>query len=178
MKRLFFALDLNDTDKHTITLWREQHLSLTAKPVKSENLHITLAFLGMVEPEQQQTLMEFCDQQFLPQTSQPKKHFNIDCNQLALFKKAKALYLGCQHFPKPLIKLATLLSQQAIELGIIQESRQYHPHITIYRKAKSLPDNSKCQLDLTINSFSLYHSKSTPDGVSYIPLKTWSLVQK
>ncbi len=178
MKRLFFALDVNNSDKEAIALWRKQHLSLAAKPVNSENFHITLAFLGMIDDEQQQMLIDFCDQQFLPFTSPTEKQFTIHCDLLGLFKKAKVLYLGCQHFPEPLIALADLLSQQAMNSGIAQEHRPYHPHVTIFRKAKLLAKNLQPQLNLSINSFSLYHSQPTPDGVNYIPLKTWSLVQR
>ena len=67
------------------------------------------------------------------------------------------------------------------EQGLAVEPRPYRPHITLLRKASS-PANQDlatalapppAPLTLPVNEFALYESRSTPDGVRYLPLASW-----
>lgn len=171
MKRLFFALDLKTDDKQAIALWRDKH-PITAKPVQPENFHITLAFLGQVTSDIEKALINH-----LSQINKPKiaTEFVLKITKLAHFKKPQVLYLGFDHFPDELKSLAKALRQLAIAHDIKQESRHYLPHITIFRKVKTLPQfNLPAQL-INVSSFSLYHSESTEAGVQYHPLVSWPI---
>lgn len=177
MNRLFFALDISSTVKEHIAKWRESHVKLDAKPIKKENFHITLAFLGEVDLKQQAHLIENSHhywQQHFYNNNQP---FTLFIQHLDLFKKPQVLYLAFDSFPNRLIRLAEFLKKAAQQQGIEQEERSYLPHISIYRKAKVAPLEIALNLTLDCTSFSLYHSQSTANGVTYTPVKTWSLVQ-
>lgn len=172
MPRLFFALDITPQDKAKIAQWRAQYLSLPFKAINSDNFHITLAFLGNINIQQQQALTLFADQ-IATHLSIKEKSLLLD--HCGLFKKPQVLYLGISQPPLWLISLANSLSQQAVKLAIFQEKRNYCPHLSLYRKAKNLPYHSINSFSITLNTFSLYLSSSTPDGVRYKALKTWSL---
>jgi len=185
MKRLFFALDINQKDKHAIALFRQQNLSTLpsiGKPINENNFHITLAFLGMTDSTQQDKLLRFCDEHFQPfsknRTQTTLSPIPVTVNTLGLFQKPKVLYLGFSSFDHTLIGIAKQLNQQAKKLAIFQEERAYLPHISLYRKSKTLPNISPSEISLNLASFSLYHSQSTSYGVMYSSLKTWSLVKK
>ncbi len=176
MNRLFFAIDISPSDKEKLAHWRQQILtSFHAKPVYKDNFHITLAFLGGVNTKQQHQLVEFCDQ--LISTSSNATQYSVNFDRLELFNKAKVLCLGCQHFPDALCQLADALSKQAQMLNIFQEHRQYHPHISLYRKSTYRPDIENFTLTVKLSHFSLYLSQSTPAGVIYTPIKTWRLTK-
>lgn len=191
MKRLFFALDISDKDKKTIIQWRQKHLDNIMPinhPVAEGNLHITLAFLGTVNQNQQEVFTEYCDEIFHPIIPEYNNElsantsFELSLNTLQLFKKPKVLHLSFNSFPKPLTSLAENLSAKAKQQGLFQESRSYCPHVSIARKVKELTVNPSLNMSLNIplkvTSFSLYHSQSTPQGVVYLPQNTWSLVPK
>ncbi|WP_286234528.1 RNA 2',3'-cyclic phosphodiesterase [Thalassotalea sediminis] len=174
MKRMFFALDISNSDKQYLAKWRQQIL-LNAKPVSQENFHITLSFLGMLSDLQIEQLITFVDAQNLLSKQAP---FEICATQLGLFKKPQVLYLAFQNFPKPLSRLAYNLSHQASIMGITQHHPSFLPHITLFRKAKEIPQQQTksegVSIMLTISQFSLYHSYSTNEGVRYKPIRTWS----
>ena len=172
--RLFFALDINSNDKQSIACWQNSLNDQSLALVSADNLHITLSFLGQISSAQQHQLTSFVDQQLMPVDVASKQRLTI--NHLSLFNKPKVLYLGLADTPHWLLILAEKLKQQALSLGIFQESRTYCPHITVARKAKVLPNVAPLTLTLTVNSFSLYQSLSTPTGVIYQPIKTWPLV--
>ena len=187
MKRLFFALDICEADKRSIFEWRKKHLDTFIpinSPVSENNLHITLAFLGMVNLKQQKVFIKYCDDMFHSTSSDHVKAlasispFHLALNQLQLFKRPKVLYLGFNTFPDTLVSLAENLSEKAIKLGLFQADRSYYPHISIARKVKELTINTQLNIPLKVTNFSLYHSQSTVKGVVYSPLNTWSLVLK
>ncbi|MEW6990371.1 RNA 2',3'-cyclic phosphodiesterase [Colwelliaceae bacterium 6441] len=181
MKRLFFALDINAKDRHIIREWREQQIQTTfplTKPVDEENLHITLAFLGAVSDEQQLAFSDFCDQNFSSYEQEKSRYFTLHLTHLKLFNKPKVLYLGFEHFPLPLLSIAETLTKEAKNHGLFQEERDYCPHVSIAHHVKELPSQKSISIPIKVNSFSLYHSQSSPAGVKYNPIHSWSLLKK
>jgi len=175
MSRLFFALDISTTDKNLIDEYRERCIFTDFKPVSKNNLHITLCFLGAVSTLQQQVLITKAN--VLAKTLYPIAPHQLLLNKLSLFKKPKIIYLTSNHTPKWLLTLASELSSCAKDLTLFQENRPYLAHISIYRKASFLPKvNPSPQLNITIESFSLYQSTSTDNGVAYQKIKTWVLL--
>jgi 2'-5' RNA ligase len=171
-KRLFFALDLNQLDKQTISAWCQQHVQENVKTIKASNFHITLAFLGYVSLSQEQKLTEQATLHYQSLTL-PIADRALTINQLGLFNKPQVAYLGFSSFPQQLLTLAESLSNQAKSIELFQENRPYLPHISIFRKVKTLGQRTPFQIDITIESFSLYHSTSVNGQLTYLPLKTW-----
>lgn len=59
--RLFFGLGLSGRDAMAIAQWRTSMLPPLAKPVPVANLHLTLAFLGEVNPTRRAVLEDEVD---------------------------------------------------------------------------------------------------------------------
>jgi 2'-5' RNA ligase len=176
-KRLFFALDINEQDKALVAQWRTRYLSMPFKAIAHRNFHITLAFLGNTSNIQQHQLSEKATtlaQQISPIAANESY---LTLNSLGLFKKPKVLYLGLQHCPLWLSTLAQQLSQTASKIGLFQENRPYCPHLSIYRKATHVNDSLLVAIGLQVQSFSLYESISSEQGVVYTPIKTWRLIR-
>jgi len=171
-KRLFFALDLNQKDKDSISVWCQQYYQSNIKTIKSGNFHITLAFLGNVSINQEQILIKQATllNQTLVLSSADK---NLFADQLGIFNKPQVAYLGFTSFPQQLCSLANSLSNQAKNVVLFQESRPYLPHISVFRKVKTFARIMPFQLNITIKSFSLYHSTSINGQLTYLPIKTW-----
>ncbi len=176
MSRLFFALDLTSADKTLLNNFNNQQLNLPFKAVNKNNYHITLAFLGQVSSQQKAALIEIATQvtqQVFPITSTA-----MLINQIALFNKPKIIYLSNSYTADWHFLLAKELSNKAKSLNLFQENRPYRSHISIYRKANLLPKNLPAiNLNITINSFSLYQSVSNDGEVAYQRIKTWHLTK-
>jgi len=141
---------------------------------------MTLLFLGNLTQTQ-------CDNLILATTAdrlgEQLTPFNVTLCRSGLFPSAKVAWLGPATAPAPLTQLEQQLRALVSELGLAVEPRPYRPHITLLRKASS-PVNQDlatafapppAPLTLPVNEFSLYESRSTSDGVRYLPLASWQI---
>lgn len=177
MNRYFFALELSSATQALLANWRDQELLLPYKAVPAQNLHITLAFLGALTDQQKHQLIAAVSQ--IKSSLAKQTNYTLKLNRLNYFKKPKVLYITNNEIPPWLTILATALSQQAIALGLFQEKRPYLPHITLYRKATALPNNlPQGDIDISVDSFSLFQSLTSKTGVSYQAIKRWYLTAK
>ncbi len=172
MKRLFFALWPHDVTRQQITQLIGRLSDDNLKKVRPENLHITLSFLGNVDSETEQQLIE--------RTARiDASAFTITFTQLHFWRKPKILCLLSQQ-PPPLSML--FLVQQLAEIGEIcglkTEDRPYKPHITLARKARRAYPLQFKPIVWSAESFCLVESTSTVNGVSYRVLHTWKLVSR
>jgi 2'-5' RNA ligase len=187
-KRMFIALDISGADKVKIAQWRKQHLILPFKMIDEQNFHVTLAFLGLIDNDQQASLEKLISQQhsFIQQQLKPfvqqDQTLPLVLSQIDYFKKAQVLHLMPKTCPDWLLDLNTSIVKLSLKCNIGMENRTYQPHLSLYRKAKfQLPSHLKniqqtfVEQQLNITSFSLYHSYSTALGVRYKPVKTWKI---
>ena len=204
MARYFCALDIDERGKYELAALQARIFPPLPKPTKPQNLHLTLAFLGQATNEQRNAI----NQTFATQPSPKSQHsqplaLSLTVNHLAIFQTAKVLYAGLAKTPKWLDTLASKLMASARSQGIEIPERAYTPHITLSRKVSKLPqlectvaetteevidDNVTTSkdistllippLELTISSFSLYLSKSTPDGVDYQVIERFNISSK
>jgi len=187
-KRMFIALDIIDTDKVKIAQWRDQNLPLPFKTIDRQNFHITLAFLGCIAPQQQASVAQLINQEhgFIQQHLKPliqqNKTSSLVLSKLGYFKKAQVLYLMPASCPDWLIYLQRTVLELSLNRNIALENSRYQPHLSLYRKAKTpLPvlcknlQKSVFKQQLSITSFSLYHSYSSALGVRYESVQTWKI---
>ena len=143
-----------------------------------DQLHLTLAFLGQVDPQSGDDLVE-----------------RLDAIDRAPFELAIA---GVGHFERkgrpsavwariaPSDQLSALQRQvaQAARLsGCAMERRKYHPHITLARldpgsesPARWLAENANLAAGpWEVQSFALYESRLRPGGAQYEPLLQFRL---
>ena len=185
--RLFFAVDATALAPDLLALqqqWlkalagQEAKASSRAVAVAPDNLHMTLLFLGNLTQAQCDSLIQAITAARL---GEPLTPFSVTLCRSGLFPHAKVAWLGPDTTPAPLTRLEQQLRTLVSESGLAVEPRPYRPHLTLLRKA-SLPANRDVAstfvpppqpLTLPVNDFSLYESRSTPDGVRYLPLASW-----
>lgn len=169
-KRLFFALwPLDKTRQQIACQYRRVHQP-QYKPVKTDNLHITLIFLGQVDNDTEQKLIQGANQISTPA-------FQLSFDQLSLWRKPGILCLTSQLKNQALLTLVDQLKNLCINCGIASESRPYKAHITLAKKATFKPDNKIKNINWLATSFCLVQSTNISTGVHYQIIKTWPLVK-
>ena len=134
--RLFLAIELpDDVRAHLLNV--RQRLEDTLPKVaytRGENLHVTLKFLGEVEPKLMAQLAESLEK-IKPQRSKPHAA-QIDCfpNRGPVRIVAAAL----DGTLAPLRALVQGIEQRCHYLGFEKEQRAYRPHVTIARARPTL----------------------------------------
>jgi len=190
------GLGITITDKSVIALWRELHLSLPFKIIPQQNFHITLAFLGVISKKQQNDITNIISEKygdiklrlsnFLQSNYTNTDALKLTRSQLGHFNKAQVLHLMPASSPDWLSYLEKVITELCQQSDILLDSRAYKPHLSLYRKAKTplaLPESLLLNTQfpngfyhqLSIKSFSLYHSCSSASGVIYLPIHTWKL---
>ncbi|PIW62523.1 RNA 2',3'-cyclic phosphodiesterase [Shewanella sp. CG12_big_fil_rev_8_21_14_0_65_47_15] len=182
LQRLF--LGFAPTEIQRQQLGQLQHilassLNPTAKGVTTANFHLTLAFLGRVTESQRQQLINILDVLDKPRLS-------VRLHQIALWPKAQVCCLKGTEVGAELALLAEQTQAIVRDLGLHVSEHAFHPHISLFRKAKnlslaqetclsSLPNMPFHELVLVPDALHLYHSASTQSGVEYRLLHTWPL---
>ena len=166
MKRLFFALWPDDETRQLINKFNESIKSDGLKKVKSNNLHVTLVFLGNVNAESEIMLIQRVENISV-------QSFVLHFDRLVFWKKPRILCLSTQLYDSQLIMLVNALKKVVEQCGIKTETRPYKPHITLARKAGKLIDIEVLPIAWKAERFCLVESCSTSDGVLYKVLKSW-----
>ncbi|MWV44557.1 RNA 2',3'-cyclic phosphodiesterase [Paenibacillus sp. HJL G12] len=132
--RLFIAIRLSEILGSALEQWRqEQQTALTFKKwTHREDYHITVQFLGDVDPEQvpaiANELRKIADQ-FQP--------FVLGIGKAGIFgleASPRVLWAGVIDHNHLLTRLQEFVTNGMEKFGFARESRPYHPHITIARK--------------------------------------------
>lgn len=170
MERLFFALTLSAKQKLELEYWRDKNFPNWPKAVPAANFHITLAFLGLQDTQLQQKLLE--DARDIKSVS-----FELIMNEPGFFSKPSILWLGPTQIPAELLQLVEKLNLLARKHSITILHQVYRPHITLIRGMKTPPPAPiiPIELKLKCDSFSLFCSRSTAQGVRYLELDSWPL---
>lgn len=137
---------------------------------KSENLHLTLHFLGDISND-------YCDCIIKAASRVKSPILHIALNKLDTFSRAKILYLGMTNVPGQLVQLHRNLGIALQHCGFKPETRMYTPHVTLMRKVSKYKINRMPpQIIWTVDKFALIESTQLANGVSYCPLKFFKLV--
>ncbi len=139
------------------------------KPVAVENLHITLAFIGMVDGDTRACLESQGGALQAPQ-------FELVLDQFGYFPKPKVLWLGVSHRPQALGGLVAGLNTALAPCGYQAEARPFHPHVTLFRKAEPAAEPAAAEtIHWLIDHFSLVESVTDPGGVRYKVIRDYPL---
>ncbi|SHF80592.1 RNA 2',3'-cyclic phosphodiesterase [Ornithinibacillus halophilus] len=159
----FIAIPLPRTLKETLVNWQKHFKDqLTYKQwPHMEDLHITLKFLGAVEPDQLSELIA----QLKKIERLPK--FELTVGNIGTFGKQsmpRVLWVGVEK-NESLLKLQKKVEECATNIGFSKENRLYKPHITLAKKWNSEPiddiDRLLCsfkkeQLEITVDEIVIY----------------------
>ena len=148
--------------------------------VPSENMHLTLKFLGNISPANLDMVTQMIRAE--ADSCQP---FEMRVGGLACFpspKRPRVIYIGLQA-PAELEALQHGIESATTRLGYESEERAFSPHLTVGRVRNNIPasDQQKIQRALAetqidslgtarVDSLHLYNSELKPTGSVYTRL--------
>ncbi len=177
-KRLFFGLPIAQRDADR---WVNR-LKLEARGVMNKvritrpgNFHITIRFLGEVEPQRVPELVAAVTpviNRFRP--------FDIVVDDIDHFPNPRSHMLAVNvKLDRYLEKLFTEIEAVMVQLGFPRDSRFPRPHITLARGKRDARFRMRpivlSEPALSIHQFVLYESVVGDKGLAYIPLHQFNL---
>jgi len=154
--------------------------------VESENLHLTLHFLGEINRNTMDGIVKECRP--LAMQHQPCR---VRAAQLGVFGRWKApavLWLSLQGDVEPIKQLHYQTAEIIKRMGLKPEGRPFSPHITLARipagiregldliKVKDYPVDDRQQFLFSV--FTLYTSELRPQGPVYNPYSRFKLISR
>jgi len=163
--RVFFALWPDDLVRESITrATRTAVRQCGGRPTPRANLHVTLAFLGPLTPEDLAKVLAL--------TPPPVAPFELVLDRLGLWERAQVLWIGPTGIPQPLTRLEQALWTALVALGFQREPRPYRPHVTIARKAQAAR-GAVAAVAWRVDGIALVESRPGPRRSRYDVLKSW-----
>lgn len=131
-ERLFIGVPITAETAHQLAqaLGRNFPGGLPGRAVPPENWHVTLRFLGDVEPEIATKLHGELGAGGLGES------FELVLNRLGVFpsaRRARVLWVGSGEEQGPVHELAAAVESRSRRLGFEPESRPFSPHVTLAR---------------------------------------------
>lgn len=169
MQRLFFALWPDEGVRARLEAVTAALPVRQGRRVPSENLHITLVFLGHVEESARACAEAVAD-------SVVATPFEFHLDQLGFWPGPRVLWLGASTIPTDLLRLQTQLHEGLRQCGVELDERPFKPHMTLMRKASTRGQLGTIEpIDWQVEHFVLVESVTHSDRAVYRVLKTWGL---
>lgn len=167
-KKLFFALWPDDITRQRCLGVLNAIGYKSAKPVKANNLHVTLVFLGYVPDGKAGLLRAEAAKIKIPE-------FSVCFNRISFWKKPGILCLTATGTNPELLVLVKQLNTMAGTFGIPLDPRTYKPHVTLVRKAVAVKSLDFEPVIWRANSFCLVESLSQEEGsTEYRVVERWT----
>lgn len=129
----FWAVRLPDFIKQNIQdeLTNVKQIFQFNRWVHKYDYHITLAFLGVVDQQQLQLVIDL-----VGNAIKNEKTFPLQIQGLNIFGNSLSprIFWAAVHQENKLFQLQTIVHEKCLEAGFTLESRPYNPHITLARK--------------------------------------------
>jgi 2'-5' RNA ligase len=130
MARLFFALWPDAAAREALAdLARDTASRYGGRAVPAANLHLTLVFLGEVDPARIGALRRAADG-----PAGPGFPFLLD--RIGGFRRAGVVWAGCHQPPPALLALQSGLERRIREAGFSPDDRAFAPHLTLARRVR------------------------------------------
>lgn len=164
-RRVFFALWPDEATRRAIVrATRAAVRRCGGRRTPQENLHVTLAFLGPLAPEDLSRVLAI--------TPPPAAPFELVLDRLGLWDRSQILWLAPTEIPSELIELERRLWDRLVALGFERERRPYLPHVTLARKARAVRGRA-APVDWRVDGIELVESKTGPRSSRYEVLERW-----
>ncbi|MGB2762012.1 MAG: RNA 2',3'-cyclic phosphodiesterase [Minisyncoccales bacterium] len=185
MKRIFIAINLPENIKRELLSYQDKWPNLPIKWVKSDNLHITLIFLGNLN---NQEILEI--NKTVKEIAVRHQSFSINLNRICYGPPKKIpprmVWVAGERI-KELTDLKNDLEKSLIDSGInfTSENRVFSPHITLGRirvwewrriEPEETPEiDEEISLDFPVNSIEIMESRLKRGGAEYAILESVKL---
>lgn len=181
--RAFIAIEIDREIQNSLGNLINQINKTSLGSVKwtpSQNIHLTLKFLGDVETWELTTI-----NQLVRNVANQAQSFNAVITNLGAFptlNNPRIIWIGLEA-PQILFLLARTIEDSARSLGFDSEERSFTPHLTLGRVRPGITKVQQDQLagtlrsisllkydQIQINSITLFQSILKPGGAEYISL--------
>ena len=162
--RLFFALWPEGNLQGRLAAWAKQAAG-RARPMRRENIHLTLAFLGATNAALVSVLGACaCAVRFAP--------LALTLDQVGYWKHNRIIWCGPEDEPQALTALVADLRAGLDEAGIHYDPKPFVSHVTLVRKSSGLGAAPRwTPLEWEVRDFALVRSVPIEGGVSYAVLR-------
>lgn len=177
MSRLFVAIDFPERIKDDIS---STYMAIPgAKWVDDAQLHLTLRFIGDVDPINSEKVIRAL-------SSAVTASFNLILQGVGHFpprREPKILWVGVSKCTE-LLRLQNKIERAIISTGIAPDTRKFHPHITVARLngspaekvAQFLAGNSLFKTEqFEVSQFHLYNSHLRKEGAYHEKIASYKL---
>ena len=189
--RLFIAVNIKAETKNKIagiqSALKKGPASADVKWIETENLHLTLKFLGEVEGDKQENLVS----EKLRQAIIGIKKFEIDFEKIGVYPNETAprvLWLGVGKGKEELASLANRIENSLSAIGFEKEKRPFSAHLTLGRFKSSQKGREKIsgiigkmpseKISDIVEAVYLMKSTLTPRGPIYEVVEKLQLEEK
>jgi RNA 2',3'-cyclic 3'-phosphodiesterase len=173
--RVFFAIWPDYAAQEQMAgLTKQLSLSLcSGRELKAENIHLTLVFVGEIEPSRLEALRMVAD----GIRGSGVRAFDFAVEEIRYWKHKRIVYAAPISAPQELLDLVNALSGGLAAAGFSVEQRAYAPHITLMRNAscQTVPQLTE-SIVWRVREWMLIKSEQTSDGSVYTPMGRWPLV--
>lgn len=184
--RLFYCVELSPDVRATLDQIAQPLRKIDARIswVRPENFHITLKFLGEVEPALVDTLKALGEG-----VAHNFQRFELTFDTVGAFPsvhRPRVLWIGSRQVPLTVFKLQEQLERELLTMSFEAE-RHFSPHVTVGRVKDEHPMRlgGCAQIISQIKPFAcralithltLMESRLAPGGAIYNPVGVWELV--
>ena len=136
--------------------------------VKPERYHLTLAFLGLLEPSQ----VEAAQRAAAEVRARP---FRLRLDQVGHFEGPNVVWIGPQVLPAELAQLKAELDRELLRFGLPVAGGPFIPHISCLRGVREAPDAQAPDIEWQVGEFVLVKSVLKPGASQYKVVGKWTL---
>jgi len=182
--RLFVALQIPPAVRKSLAEFLAVLRALSPQPrwVRTDNPHITLKFIGEVQPE------KLGDIRLALSAVHSDRSVTLDFRGVGFFpneKRPRVFWAGVEASPN-LARLASDIDRALEKLGVPPEKRPFSPHLTLARfEPPGLPEKLRAAIQesaarefgsVEAEEFHLIESKLKSDGAEYTTLESFPFV--
>ena len=167
--RLFFALWPDEVTREALAGLQQAAGVRRGRPMRRENIHLTLAFIGDVDGPTRDCLIRQAQQVRAVPVS-----FSVE--RIGYFPRPRVVWAGPQCTPEGLIDLVGALNRALTPCGYEPERRPFRAHITLFRKVMRPPRPVEFEpVSWQAPAFQLVESIAEEGGVRYAVIAEFPL---
>ena len=167
-RRLFFALWPDDATRQALFHWQTHNLPHDVRWQHRADLHMTLHFLGPVDPGRVAGLCSLG-------AAMRSSAFALVLDEIGHWPRPQVLWAGSTSPPGELLALHGRLSEGLCEQGFRTEERPFRAHVTLARKVSGEADfGPLAPLTWSVRELALVESRPGAAPM-YEPIGRWEL---
>lgn len=178
--RVFIGIDFGERQKEALKNVQENLKLVTeGRFTRTDNIHLTLNFLGEVGEDRLQEVFAVVDE-----AASVTKAFSLKLGKLRYFPsgRKKIIWLGIEEC-SGLHNLYMTLSDALEKIGFKKEGREYSPHLTLVREARILSPFENADMSpldgnetQEVSEVTVFESTSRRGVLEYLPLHSARLI--